>query len=484
MRLMRKILAVFVFLLGPQLLAYSTGFEPPAFLPGDINGQNGWGYLDNSPTGGFIEPVPQPGTPLSFGTQALAIRTRKAEFFPVANNLFSATLPIPAGETGSKAGGVVVPSTNSHFVASLWYRAPDVPVVSTRPDGRIAELDPSSKGTNLADPANRYAIVRLYNDPSGKVRVEINWYSKYLAGPPVDAVFETAIVGYLNWGEWYRFEYLIALVDGEVSPGFPNDRFNLRIFNAADVLQGSACGSTLESPYRIGAFGGGIGARAIDGFDFWAVTGPNGTLVGYVDEFSMNSFTPPDPTLHVTFSGNATVCEGATTTLTANAGGGGGAITGFTWLDASDNVVGTGSSFAARAGTFRVRVSDSLCSNATSISLTVTELPPVAVSISGPASVCCYQKVPLQANPSGGSGAISAYEWRDAQNGVVGTGPSFDASPGTYTVRVTDSSCGTAISQPFTIAAAAAPANVPALSNFMLACMALGLSVLAWLRMR
>ena len=62
---------------------YITGFEPPTFVLGDVNGQDGWGHVSNSPTGGTIEPVP-PGSPAMFGTQSLAIRTRETDFFGVS----------------------------------------------------------------------------------------------------------------------------------------------------------------------------------------------------------------------------------------------------------------------------------------------------------------------------------------------------------------------------------------------------------------
>lgn len=31
---------------------YTTGFEPPEFTAGDVNGQQGWGHISNSPTKG------------------------------------------------------------------------------------------------------------------------------------------------------------------------------------------------------------------------------------------------------------------------------------------------------------------------------------------------------------------------------------------------------------------------------------------------
>ena len=106
---MRRTIAALLLSLALPLAAQSlsTGFEPPEFVLGDVNGQNGWGHVSNSPTGGTIEPVPA-GSPAAFGTQSLAIRTRNVDFVGVANHLHSAVIDPPAGETGSTAGGVPV----------------------------------------------------------------------------------------------------------------------------------------------------------------------------------------------------------------------------------------------------------------------------------------------------------------------------------------------------------------------------------------
>ncbi len=149
---------------------YSTDFETPTLTPGNVQGQNGWGYLGNSPTKGIIEAAPA-GSPVIFGSASLAIRTNDVGFFGVSNHLYSAIID-PAGETGSTIGGSAVAAPYNQYNASFYYQAPATPVISTRADGRFAELDPSSKGTGAGDGANRYAQVRVFNDnnsPSGKV---------------------------------------------------------------------------------------------------------------------------------------------------------------------------------------------------------------------------------------------------------------------------------------------------------------------------
>ena len=66
---------------------YTTGFEPPTFTTGDVNGQDGWGYLSNSLTGGDIV-----NSPVHAGVQSLSIKTRNAAFVGVKNMNYSATI--------------------------------------------------------------------------------------------------------------------------------------------------------------------------------------------------------------------------------------------------------------------------------------------------------------------------------------------------------------------------------------------------------
>lgn len=270
--------------------SYSTDFESPTFTLGNVQGQNGWGYLSNSPAKGIIEAAPA-GSPVSFGAQSLAVRTNDVGFFGVQNQLYSALVD-PAGETGSTLGGVVVAAPFNQYIASFYYQAPAAPVISTRADGRFAELNPSSKGTGAGDPANRYAQIRVINDTNtaaGKVRFEIGWYSVSAATFNVLTVAQN-----LNWGEWYRFDYRISFCDG-LNGSSPNDAFRIVIQDLTGNNLGIAFGSTWESAWKTGSFGGGTTPRAVNGFDFWTQTGPNNALVGYVDNFSESVANVPNP---------------------------------------------------------------------------------------------------------------------------------------------------------------------------------------------
>lgn len=446
----------------------STGFEAPEFILGDVNGQNGWGHISNSPTRGDIEAAPV-GSPVSFGAQSLALRTRNVDFFGVANHLYSATVNPAAGETGSTAGGVVVPNPHSHFSASLWYRTPTAPVISTRGDGRFAQLNPSSKGSGAADPANRYAQVRIYNTTNtaaGLVRVEIGWYTS-------TGFVVAAVATNLAWGEWYRFEYLIHLANG-LNGLEPNDRFTLTIFDRNGTRLGSACGSTWELAWKSGSFGGGTSPRAINGFDLWSDSGPNALLVGHLDQYTMTTFTPAEA-FAVSITGSANTCPATTTTLSANTTGG--TATTYTWRDAANTIVATTPTYAALPGTYTVTVTDALCAPATSAPFTVTAYPPLAVTISGATSVPMNAQTTLTANPTGGTGTITSYTWRNAANAIVGTAATLNAGIGTYTVTVTDP-CGTATSAPFTIAAADT-ATIPTASEWGLLVMLSALGIVA-----
>ncbi|MCA1635146.1 MAG: lamin tail domain-containing protein [Acidobacteria bacterium] len=99
----------------------------------------------------------------------------------------------------------------------------------------------------------------------------------------------------LNWGEWYRLDYDIRFFDGLNSGSRPNDVFKISIYDLNGTLKGSATGSTWESAWKTGTFGGGSTARAVNGFDLWTQTGPNDALVGLIDNFSMNVDTVTDP---------------------------------------------------------------------------------------------------------------------------------------------------------------------------------------------
>jgi hypothetical protein len=413
---------------------YTTGFEPGDFALGDVTGQHGWGHFTNSPTGGTVVATP-PGSPAMMGSQSLSIFTRDAALNGVTNNLYSTVLAPAAGETGSTAGGVAVVSPGSTFTASVWYRTPDVPPVSPRADHAFAELDPSSKGGDIvANRSVQLKVANTTNDGAGLPFVFMRWTS--------DTTVFTPTVATLAWGTWYHFVYRLHLVDGvftSAGVNSPNDVFRFEIRDVNDALLGSVCGSTLELGYKSGGFGGGSTPRGVDGFDFFAITTTTNTIAGYLDEMTMSVTTPA--ALAVDATGTTSVCAGGTTTLTAAPSGGSGTYTSYTWFDGANTQVGTGTTLIAGAGTYTVKVTDTNCDLATD-TIMVSPYAPLSVAITGNLTVCFGAKTTLTASPSGGSGSIASYTWRDASNAVVGTSSTLLAAAGSYTLAIADTSCG------------------------------------------
>lgn len=362
------------------LPTYSTDFEPSTFVPGDVRGQNGWGHTDNSPTEGLNVTAPAP----VIGTQSLQIQTRATGSFGVTNHLSSAKID-PAGEDGSTihtVGAVTDPAT--HFTASFWYHAPDLPFVSEDQNGNprpapgiFAQLNPASKRADFDSAADRYAQIRLSNSSNtlaGLVRVSIGWPTPTGSGFVVEDVTD------LQWGQWYRFEVGIHFVPGLGADDEPNDLFGVRVYDASGALLGDACGSTWEYGYRTqGYLGGNTLPLAVNSFDLASSTGPNGRVVGHLDDFTMTGSNAGVAALAVDILGEQNVGAGETTLLTADGTGGDGGIVAYEWRDANDQLLGTGPTLAAGVGTYTVTVMDAFCGTATSAPFTVD--PAATVSL-------------------------------------------------------------------------------------------------------
>jgi len=144
------------------------------------------------------------------------------------------------------------------------------------------------------------------------------------------------------------------------------------------------------------------------------------------------------PQLTLSTSGNITICNGQSTTISAIATGGVGSYT-FTW----DNGLGIGSNFSVNpttTTTYIVSVTDGNTCSVTN-SLTVMVSPPISVNvISNPASMCYGDTAVLTAIPNGGNG-IYTYIWGQ---GIGISTQSITVVPVTttmYPVTVTDN-CG------------------------------------------
>ncbi|MES2285163.1 MAG: PKD domain-containing protein [Bacteroidota bacterium] len=130
-------------------------------------------------------------------------------------------------------------------------------------------------------------------------------------------------------------------------------------------------------------------------------------------------------TLAATLNQPAVLCNGASTSLTATVSGGLGSHS-FLWSNGA-----TTASITIGAGTYNVTVTDSIgC--VVSAGVTVTENPPLLVSIPAPSIVCNGASATVNTVSSGGQAPYS-FLWNTGQ-----TTQSLTAAAGTYTVTVTD----------------------------------------------
>lgn len=152
---------------------------------------------------------------------------------------------------------------------------------------------------------------------------------------------------------------------------------------------------------------------------------------------SISVFQPPQLTL--TNSGDVSICNGQSTTITAGATGGTGAYT-FTW----DNGLGNGNSFnvsPTTTTTYTVSIVDGNSCSVSPQSLTVSVSPPISVSLtSNPNAMCLGNSTVLTATANGGNGNY-IYTW--GQGIGVSTSAITVIPTGTtmYPVTVTDN-CG------------------------------------------
>ncbi len=157
----------------------------------------------------------------------------------------------------------------------------------------------------------------------------------------------------------------------------------------------------------------------------------------------------------VSIAGNANLCLGSSTLLTANASAGSGSISSYQWYR---NGVPTGSNSstlsATLAGTYTVLVTNSNSCSTTSAAITVTSIALPTVALAGAsASFCQGNSVLLTATASSPTGSITSYVW--SRNGSVLSGLSTSSIQvnqlGSYTVIVTNSAGCIAGSNSFTI---------------------------------
>jgi hypothetical protein len=224
-------------------------------------------------------------------------------------------------------------------------------------------------------------------------------------------------------------------------------------------------GATITVPSAPVAVGDKLVATATSYVEASCTTPSDGTSELTATPATVAACTPPAAT--VTPSGPTTFCAGGSVTLTASPGAS------YQWRNFGTPLVGANAQtfIATTSGSYSVTVSDATGCSATSsnISVTVTSTVSVTISTGGPTTFCVGGNVTLTANPSGGSGSFTSYQWLLNGSPISGAnGVTYSATAtGNYSVTVADSAgcTGTSASQSVTLnappsAAISAPASV------------------------
>jgi len=159
------------------------------------------------------------------------------------------------------------------------------------------------------------------------------------------------------------------------------------------------------------------------------------------------SVTASNSTLLVSINQPPVLCNGATTTLNASASGGFGGYT-YSWSNGAGTI-----STVVGAGNYCVTVTDA-GGCITSACVTVSQNPPLTVTVSTPPTVCNGASTGVSAFPGGGQAPYS-YSWSTGQ-----MSQSIIAAAGNYTVTVTDA-IGCTSSASVTISQASALNTAP-----------------------
>ena len=224
---MRSVLMVLAAAVSMALLAcevavadtVTTGFEPPAFTPGSVDGQDGWksaapGDVPALPEGYDQEVVTNSGVPTAFGLQSLRMSNAftNGEFF---FQTYSRPVTSPAGEN----------QANTEYTAEFSF-------ISKTPNaeqpGLFLSVSPDS------NEGSRMSWVGLEDTPTG-IRARV------ADTPEVDGHFKMYDAGLLDRTVPHTIKFWIKL-----NPGADNDLVRIAI-DGVDLGQ---CFTTWENYYR------------------------------------------------------------------------------------------------------------------------------------------------------------------------------------------------------------------------------------------
>ncbi|HLP50851.1 MAG TPA: T9SS type A sorting domain-containing protein [Chitinophagales bacterium] len=140
----------------------------------------------------------------------------------------------------------------------------------------------------------------------------------------------------------------------------------------------------------------------------------------------------------------ATICNGANSTLAANATAGSGTISSYVWDSGLAGNTAGGSVSPASTTTYVVTVTNSNnCSASANVSVNVNAQPVINPNATPP-SVCPGGTTTLAANATAGSGTITTYAWGSGPVGNVSGGSVSPNVATSYNVTVTNSNLCTA----------------------------------------
>ncbi len=194
-------------------------------------------------------------------------------------------------------------------------------------------------------------------------------------------------------------------------------------------------GATSYLWYRNGSPLSGASQReftATQAGNYYVQVGSSIGCVFLTQPVTVTTYSIATPT--VTFSGSASICEGATKELTSSI------AAAYQWFRNGEEIQGANQRtyIANQTGNYTVRTTnDQGCTaTSTSTSISVNPLPPATISYTGGLDLCQGQSLLLNASiVSGGS-----YQWLNNNNPITGaTASTFTANQtGNYSVRVTN----------------------------------------------
>ena len=210
----------------------------------------------------------------------------------------------------------------------------------------------------------------------------------------------------------------------------------------ANALAGSGVISTYAwSSGLVGNIPSGTVSPTLNTIYTVTVTNSNSCTATGTVSINVNALPTVAPT-----AAPASICNGTSTTLNANAVAGSGVISTYAWDSGLVGSISSGTVSPINNTTYTVTVTNSnTCSATGTVTVTVNANPTLAPSAT-PSTICNGQSTTLAANAIAGAGAISTYAWSSGLVGNISGGSVSPNATATYAVTVTDINTCTASS--------------------------------------